>query len=63
MIVQLRDENIQMERKIKKHLESCKGSLENNKKMVKRSFPLHGQVKNLYILNRELQKNNRSKKE
>jgi precorrin-2 methylase len=63
VIVQLREENKQMKRKIAEHLDLCEGALENNKRMVKRSLPLHRQVKNLYRQNKTLQEKDRLRKE
>jgi hypothetical protein len=48
VIVQLREENKKMKRKIAEHLDLCEEALENRKRMVKRSLPLHKQMKNMY---------------
>jgi hypothetical protein len=61
--VQLREENRQMKTRIEEHLDSCEEALGNNKSMVKRSLPLHRQVKNLYQQNKVLQAENRILKE
>jgi hypothetical protein len=37
-----------MKKRIAEHLDLCEEALENGKRMVKRSLPLHKQVKNLY---------------
>jgi hypothetical protein len=63
MIVQLREENIQMKIKITEHLDLCEEALENNKRMVNRSLPLHKQVKILYRQNRTLKAKDRLRKE
>jgi hypothetical protein len=62
-ILQLREENMKMKRKIAKHLDLCEEALENNKRMVKRSLPLHKQMKNLYRQNRTLKAKDRPRKE
>jgi hypothetical protein len=43
-----------MKRRIEKHLDMCEEALENRKIMVKRSLPLHKQVKKIYKKNRVL---------
>jgi hypothetical protein len=54
---------MQMKRKIAKHLDLCEEALENNKRMVKRSLPIHKQMKNMYRHNRTLKEKDRLRKE
>ena len=62
-ILQLREENMKMKRKIEKHLDLCEEALEKNKRMVKRYLPLHKQMKNMYRQNRTLKAKDRLRKE
>jgi len=47
-IVKLKEENMHMKRRIVEHSDLCEEALENGKRMVKRSLPLHNKLKNLY---------------
>jgi hypothetical protein len=63
VIVQLREENRKMKRKIAEHLDLCEEALEKNKRMLKRYMALHKHVKSLYIHNRTLKEKERQRKE
>jgi len=52
-----------MKRKITKHLYLCEKALENSKRMVKRSLPLHKKNENMYRKNRTLKTKDRLRKE
>jgi hypothetical protein len=52
-----------MKERIEEHLDLCQEALENRKIMVKRSLPLHKQMKNLYKKNRALKTKDRLIKE
>jgi hypothetical protein len=48
LIVLLREENRQMKGIITEHLNVCEETIQKSKNMVRRSLPLHRQVKNVY---------------
>jgi hypothetical protein len=54
---------MKMKRNIAKQLDLCEEALENKKKMVKRSLPIHKQMKNLYRHNRTLKVKDKLRKE
>ena len=53
-IVEMRGKNRKMKERIEEHLDLCQEALENRKIMVKRSLPLHKQMKNIQKKNRAL---------
>jgi hypothetical protein len=63
VIVQLREENRKMKRRIAEHLNLCGEALEKNKRMIKISLPLHKKMKNMYRQKMTLKKRGRLKKE
>jgi hypothetical protein len=63
MISQLQEENRKMKKGTSENLDACEKALEKKKKLLRRIFPLHIQVKNMYKHNRVLQAESGSLKE
>jgi hypothetical protein len=46
VIIQLREENRQIKLKFEQHLDDCEPTIDNAREMVRRTLPLHKQLKN-----------------